>query len=173
MSVTKDEQQLPLQPVSEPAKDDKYQRLVEEYRETLTQKFRNSNKYVIEIKAAQAALKRMELERRGAPLEELRLILSEAKKDAVCTLLMELGEFLGDQQMVRSGKSTRTFLQWGIKHIVTKLTKLGLEMNPKDIKELTVDVCLERIEKLKEKKSELAYQFQMAVAQTVVRRVVS
>ena len=182
--MTNDNEQLQLQTVASaeaakpavaevPKTDDKYEGLVDEYRELLTQKFRNSNKYIIEIKAGQAALKRMELERRGAPLHELRGILTEAKKDAVAMLLMELGDFLGDQQMVRSGKATRNFLQWGIKHIVTKLNTLGLEMEQKDIKELTVDVCLDRIEKLKQKRTDLESQYRMTTAQSFEQRVVS
>ena len=129
--------------------------LLGEYVSLLSTRFKNSNKYVVEIKASQAALKKMQLEQAGASINELRNALSEAKKDAVCYLLMELGEFLGDQQMVKASKATRAFMQWGIKQIIVKLKELGIEMSEKEIKELTIDACLARIEKLRENKLEL------------------
>lgn len=136
-----------------------YNRMVDEYRDILSQKYKNSNKYIIEIKGAQAALKRMELERVGASINDLRKILIDARKDAVCYLLMELGEFLGDQQMVKSSKAARSFLSWGIKHVVTKLRDLGLEITQQEISEMTIDSCLTRIEKLKKEKDELEFKY--------------
>ena len=129
--------------------------LLGEYTSLLSTRFKNSNKYVVEIKASQAALKKMQLEQAGASIVELKNALSEAKKDAVCYLLMELGEFLGDQQMVKASKATRAFMQWGIKQIIVKLKDLGIEISEKEIKELTIDACLARIEKLRQNKMEM------------------
>ena len=129
--------------------------LMEEYVGLLATKFKNSNKFIVEIKSSQAALKKMELERAGATVQELRRAVTDAKKDAICFLLMELSEFLGDQQLVKSSKTTRMFMQWGIKQIISKLKDLGVEMTEKEMKELTIDACMERIEKLKKNKFEL------------------
>ena len=129
--------------------------LLGEYVNILSGRFKNSNKFIVEIKASQAALKKMQLEQAGASIIELRNALSEAKKDAVCYLLMELSEFLGDQQMVKASKATRAFMQWGIKQIIVKLKELGIEMSEREIKELTIDSCLSRIEKLKNNKQEM------------------
>lgn len=147
-----------------------YQQLVTEYREILTQKFKNSNQFIIDIKSAQAAYKRMQLEQAGTPVGELREILHQARQDAVCYLLMELGEFLGDQQMTRSGKATRNFLQWGIKHMISKLKDLGVEITKQEIAELTVEACLERIEKLKTVKGELKDKYEMLTSYASVPR---
>ncbi len=129
--------------------------LLGQYTELLTTKFKNSNRFIIEIKSAQAALKKVELEQLGATVDDLRRAISEARKDAVGYLLMELTEFLGDQQMVKANKSTKSFMQWGIKQIVTKLKELGLEITENEIREMTVDAVLSRIEKLKDNKHEL------------------
>lgn len=129
--------------------------LLGEYVNILSGRFKNSNQFIVEIKSSQAALKKIQLEQAGASIIELRSALSEAKKDAVCYLLMELSEFLGDQQMVKASKATRAFMQWGIKQIIVKLKELGIEMSEREIKELTIDSCLARIEKLKDNKQEL------------------
>ncbi|MFA5097940.1 MAG: hypothetical protein WC490_04860 [Candidatus Margulisiibacteriota bacterium] len=136
--------------------------LLGEYINILSGRFKNSNKFIVEIKASQAAIKKMQLEQAGASVAELKSALTEAKKDAVCYLLMELGEFLGDQQMVKASKATRAFMQWGIKQIIVKLKELGIEMSENEIRELTIDACLARIEKLKENRLELETKLMMA-----------
>ena len=131
-------------------------KIVAEYKELLTVKFTNSNQFVIDLKAAQAAQKRMELEGLGVPADDLRSILSQAKTDAVCYLMMELSEFLGDQMLVRKSKSTKAFLQWGIKQMIEKLKDLGISISQNDMNRMSLDACLSRIEVLNNKKSELA-----------------
>ncbi len=131
------------------------EQLLYEYTDLLSSRFKNSNKYIVEIKSAQAALKKMELEKIGTTIDELRHALSDARKDAVCFLVIELSDFLGDQQMVKPTKATKSFMQWGIKQIITKLKELGVEMTEKEIKELTIDACIDRIAKLKDSRAEL------------------
>ena len=135
--------------------------LLNEYTNILTSKFKNSNRYIVEIKSAQASLKRFELERAGATVIELRKAISSARKDAVCFLLMELAEFLGDQQMIKSSKSTKSFMQWGIKQIIVKLRELGVEITEAEINELTIEACMERVNKLKTNRSELESKLEL------------